>query len=66
MVFLLISCIVIKPEFVVIAIYWDFGLNLEHQDQSFSVVISARCPRSLEYRDIFLSVPVITKYSPEE
>lgn len=65
-VFLLIYWTVIKPEFEVIPIYCDLGLNLEHQDQSFNVVTSAKCPRSLEYNDIFLSVPVITKYSPEE
>jgi hypothetical protein len=39
---------VINPEFDVIAIYWDFGLNLEHHDQSLRVVISAKWPKSLE------------------
>ena len=49
-----------------IAISWDLGLNLEHHDQSLRVATSAKWPRSLEYRDIFLSVPVMTKYSPDE
>jgi hypothetical protein len=56
---------VIKPEFVVIAIYWVFGLNLVDQDQSVRVVMSVKKPRSLEYNETFLSVPVMTKYSPE-
>ena len=58
-------CTVIKPEFVVIAIYWLFGLNLVDHDQSFNVVISVKNPKSLEYNETFLSVPVITKYYPE-
>jgi len=56
---------VINPEFVVIAIYCDFGLNLEDHDQSLRVVISVKYPRSREYSETFLSVPVIRKYSPE-
>lgn len=65
-VFFEISWIVINPEFEVIANYCDLGRNLEHHDQSLSVVTSAKCPRSLEYNEIFLSVPVIAKNSPEE
>lgn len=64
-VFFEIYCMVIKPELDVIAIYCDFGLNLELHDQSFRVVTSAKWPKSLEYKDIFLSVPVITKYYPD-
>lgn len=46
--FLEIYWTVINPEFDVIAIYCDFGLNFELQDQSFSVVISDKWPKSLE------------------
>ena len=60
-----IYCTVINPELEVNAIYSDFGLNFAHQDQSLRVVTSAKCPRSFEYNEIFLSVPVINKNSPE-
>jgi hypothetical protein len=47
------------------ATYCDLGLNLVLHDQSSRVAMSVKYPKSLEYRDTFLSVPVITKYSPE-
>jgi hypothetical protein len=47
------------------AIYCDLGLNFVLHDQSSKVAMSVKYPKSLEYSDTFLSVPVITKYSPE-
>jgi hypothetical protein len=53
------------PSLVVTAISIDFGLNLEHHDQSLTSTTSVKNPRSRLHTDIFLFAPEARKNSPE-